>query len=112
MEFSFLQGGNVLSEGTALFVPVKHFHLAPADIALELSETENSFHIRLTADNFAKYVELQLSETDGIFSDNFFDLHANESKTVTLDKAFLKNSISLEQLQDQLKTTSLFQLYS
>jgi beta-mannosidase len=111
LEFSLLADGSVLSEGTVLFVPAKHFHFAAPDIALELTESDSSFHIRLTANNYAKYVELQLTETDGIFSDNFFDLHANEPKTVILDKTLLTKRLTLELLRSQLKISSLFQLY-
>jgi hypothetical protein len=94
-----------------LFVPVKHFQFSDPGIVSELRETETSFHICLTANNFAKYVELKLKDSDGIFSDNFFDLHANEPMTIHLEKALLSQSLTLEQLREQLQVSSLYQLY-
>ena len=47
-------------------------------------DDNGTLKITVSADNFAKFVRLDLSETDVVFSDNYFDLLPGESRTVTM----------------------------
>ncbi|MBC7936156.1 MAG: glycoside hydrolase family 2 protein [Rhizobacter sp.] len=66
--------------------------------------TRNSITIETDAD--AKYISIGLGDVDGYLSDNYFDLKANEEKTLTYngskDLRLLKNKISILSLADIL----------
>ena len=111
LAFSFTSGGETLSAGTVLFVKAKHFSFLAPKIGAEIAETDDAFRIRLTAGAFARFVELDLREADGIFDDNYFDLTPGEEKTVTLRKANLSRALTAAQLEEQLTVRSLYDTY-
>ncbi|GGG03594.1 beta-mannosidase [Paenibacillus abyssi] len=110
LEFMFVADGREVSGGTVLFTKAKHFDFLDPQIAVEVSETKDGFVIGLRAEAFAKYVGLQLAEADGRFDDNFFDLSGSASREVVLDKSSLSEALTLEQLKQQLRVTSLYDL--
>ncbi|WP_424767807.1 beta-mannosidase [Paenibacillus sp. sgz302251] len=110
LEYALYVEGKEISGGTVLFTKAKHFDFLNPEISIEVKESEESFSIVLHAQAYAKYVGLQLSEADGKFSDNYFDLSAGHAVEVRLDKASLSEPLTLEQLQKQLKVTSLYDL--
>ncbi len=71
----------VISEGTVLFCPPKHFRFVDP----ELSVSVNGDEITVSAKSYAKSIEIRNKEDDLILSDNFFDLNG-ESKTVKIIK--------------------------
>jgi len=56
----------------------------------------------------ARFVELELEGADGIFSDNYFDLPAGKSQTVTCP---LPDGWMLEQAKAALRVRSLYDSY-
>ena len=104
LEYSLIENGSILSTGTTLFVRPKTFQFLPAHIGMKVSETANHFEITLTADCFAKSVCLSLSKADCIFSDNWFDLHGNETVTISVEKS--QTGLSLNEFKAQLTVTS------
>ncbi|MNI40419.1 hypothetical protein D3C73_946420 [compost metagenome] len=110
LQFAFIVDGVEVSGSTVLFTKAKHFEFKNPQIRVELKETANQFELSLQAEAFAKYVGLELTEADGLFSDNYFDLSAGKAKTIQLDKSRLSEPLSLEQLQAQLQITSLYDL--
>jgi beta-mannosidase len=111
LDFFFrTEDGGTLSRGSLLFTPAKYFHLRDPYIALDIEETEASFVLMLKARSFARFVWLELSEADGIFSDNAFDLHAGEPLHIELAKASLSKPLSLRQVQEQIKVRSLYDM--
>lgn len=110
LEYSFAGSGRVLSKGTTIFVRPKAFTFENPHIKADFSETEKSFAITFTADCYAKSVCLELAEADCVFSDNWFDINGAEPVTVEINKADISEELTLEQLKEQLKIMSNFDL--
>ncbi|MGX1830946.1 beta-mannosidase [Paenibacillus taichungensis] len=110
LQFSFVVDGEVVSEGTVLFVKPKHFGFIDPAIETTMTEEEDRFVITVDSKAFARFVELDFSELDGIFSNNYFDLSAGGRKTISLKKDDLNKPASLEELQSQLIVRSVFDL--
>lgn len=72
MTYSFTVDGSVVSENTCLFTPPKHYHFK--DPKLSLSVEGN--RITVSAEAYAKNVELYDETGDVKFSDNYFDMDA------------------------------------
>jgi len=81
----------------------KDLQLKKAAITLS-SITRNSFTIRTDAD--AKYICISMGDVDGYLSDNYFDLKANEERTITYngskDLRSIRNKIKILSLADIL----------
>lgn len=74
ISFRFEAGGEVLSAGTALFTPPKHFKFE--DPHLTVVREGNTLHV--SAETYAKNVEILALDGDVRLSDNFFDMNAGE----------------------------------
>lgn len=81
----------------------KDLQLKKAAITLS-SITRNSFTIRTDAD--AKYICISMGDVDGYLSDNYFNLKANEERTITYngskDLRSIRNKIKILSLADIL----------
>jgi beta-mannosidase len=110
LQFSFVVDGEVVSEGTVLFVKPKHFGFVDPAMETTMKEEEDRFVITVDSKAFARFVELDFSELDGIFSNNYFDISAGDTKSIYLKKNDLTRSASLEELQSQLIVRSVFDL--
>ena len=86
--------------GTTLFVRPRDFLFMKPGVCAQVFELEDIFAVTLTAENFAKSVFLSLTETDCLFSDNWFDVHGDEEVTVTLPKL---PGLTAEEIRRQLK---------
>ncbi|MDR1639536.1 MAG: glycoside hydrolase family 2 protein [Clostridiales bacterium] len=104
---SYLECSLASECATAIFVPAKEFLFLDPCIAINASETNDSFTLEVSARCFAKSVGLDLSEADCVFSDNYFDLSA-DVKTITVSKSSLSSALSLERFKTQLTVSSLF----
>lgn len=103
--FDFLhRETGIRRSGTAAFVPYKHLNLPDPALAWEVEACGEHFEIRITATAFAKFVSLDLANADAVFSDNFFDLEAGETRRVTTENRCLSQA----QLQRQLIVRSLY----
>ncbi|MCR4719525.1 MAG: glycoside hydrolase family 2 protein [Firmicutes bacterium] len=109
LEYRFIVESNVISEGTQCFVKYKHFTFLNPNIKTKVFEEDGKLNITVSVDNFAKFVRLDLSETDCVFSDNYFDLTGGETKTVYIKRA--DKNVDIETLNKQLTVTSLFDTY-
>ncbi len=76
LSFSFVSDGNIVSDGTVLFTAPKHFEFKDPG----LSYTVNGDEITVTAQNYAKFIEVDSPDSDFILSDNYFDLNGGETK--------------------------------
>ncbi len=90
------------------FAPNKHLELAPAQISSSLSVQDGLLTIQLRGASLARFVELSLEGADVVFSDNYFDLPANQTVEIT---AALPKGWTLEQAQAALKISSLIDSY-
>ena len=75
-----MSGDKTVSDGTALFTAPKHFVFEDP----LLSYMINGDEITVTAQKYARYVEIDSPDSDFVLSDNYFDLNGGESKTVKL----------------------------
>ena len=74
LEYYIKEGSSVISFGTLLFVPEKHFRFKKPRIKAEVSGSDRRFSITLSADAFVKGLELDFDGVDAVFSDNYIDL--------------------------------------
>lgn len=96
------------------FVPYKHVKLLQPTLSTEITETPQAYQISLKTDVMAAYVELDLTDADGIFSDNYVMLTEKEPVVITLAREdIFRGSIdSAEQLRKQLTVKSLRDSYA
>jgi beta-mannosidase len=111
LEFSFVSEGKVISEGSTLFVRPKHFDFLNPEINFKVEEQENNFVITVSAEAYGKFVELDLKNSDCIFSDNYFDISKGADRIIYVNKDSLDRELSLEQFEKELKVRSVFDMY-
>ncbi|KAB8125598.1 glycoside hydrolase family 2 protein [Gracilibacillus oryzae] len=97
------------SNATVIFTKTKHFDFLNPNLVTQLKENDEQFMIEVTATSYTKYIEIQLAE-DVILSDNYFDLSANELKVVTIEKSLLPDTVTLKNLEDNLKVRSVYHI--
>lgn len=74
LEYYLKEGSSIVSHGTMLFVPEKHFKFEEANIKAEIVGSDRRFSLTLSSDKFAKDVEIDFIDTDAVLSDNYIDL--------------------------------------
>ena len=103
LEYRLLRDGEAVSAGTTLFVRPKAFEFPAPQLDIGTAETEDAFTVRLSADCFVKSVCLSLREADGVFSDNWFDIHGREPVTVSIRREGDVKGLDLAAFRAQLK---------
>lgn len=76
VSYAISQDGEIISEGTALFSYPKYFRYEDPKLSCRVEGDE----IVVSADAYAKNVEIQNENEDFILSDNYFDLNGNEKR--------------------------------
>jgi len=76
VSYQLFENDNIISEGTVLFCPPKHFHFEEPHLTVKQEGDE----IIIKGDAYAKSVEIRNSNDDLILSDNFFDLNGGEKR--------------------------------
>ena len=100
------QAGACLRRMVAPFVPDKHLELAAPGLDVSIEQAGEQLSIRLQADSLARFVELSLEGADVIFSDNYFDLPAGRTVSITCpmpegwDIAKAKQGLKIRSLKD------------
>ena len=102
IEYALMQDGKALSTGTTLFVRPKSFDFVTPIIDCRINKTGGLFVLQLTASCFAKSICLSLKDHDAVFSDNWFDIHGNQTVTVTLPCKGTLSGLNSESLRSQL----------
>jgi beta-mannosidase len=82
--YELWQGDERLSLGVVPFLPDKHLALAEPKLRYTIGETGGIITIDVTAQRLARFVWLEIEGADVVFSDNYFDLPAGRTTTVTL----------------------------
>ena len=77
---------------------------------IQVTEGQDDFLIKIKAENFTKYIDLELADDDCIFDDNFFDMDGNSGKILKTNKQTLSKKLNLEQFTKQLKIRSIYDL--
>jgi beta-mannosidase len=102
------KGKKLQTRQLATFAPNKHLELAAAQIETKVSIAGGQLTIHLTASCLARYVALELEGVDVVFSDNYFDLPAGQTVTVTCP---LPTGWTLEQARTAVRVRSLYDSY-
>ena len=102
IEYTLIEGGQIVSRGSSLFVMPKHFHFLEPGIQALVTQEADCFSIRLTAFAYAKSVCLELREADCVFSDNWFDIHGQEEVIVTVPFNQISEPLTLAEFRRQL----------
>jgi beta-mannosidase len=97
-------GEECISRQTALFAKEKDMTLPNPELRWDVTQDEEQLVIALTANAFARYVELGLEGADVVFSDNFFDIPACGMVQV---RCPLPEGWTVEQAQNALRVHSL-----
>ncbi len=80
LSYDLTVDGAPVSTGTVLFTAPKHFAFCDPSLRCE----RHGDFLTVSAQKFAKYIEIDSPDSDFILSDNYFDLNAGESKTVRI----------------------------
>jgi beta-mannosidase len=97
-----------LARQVASFAPIKHLELVEPQIETEVSTAEQQVTIRIKTQSLARFIEVELEGADVVFSDNYFDLPAGHSLSVTCP---LPEGWKLEQARAALRVRSLYDSY-
>ncbi len=106
--YELWQGGGRRSMGVVPFVPNKHLELPDPQLRVAVRQTEDGFAIDVMAERLARFVWLELEGADAVFSDNFFDLPAGRTVTVTMP---LLPGWTANRLRQSLRVRSLRDSY-
>lgn len=76
VSYELRQEGKVISEGTVIFSYPKYFRYEDPNLSYRIEGEE----IVVSADTYAKSVEIQNAAEDLVLSDNYFDINGNEKR--------------------------------
>ncbi len=76
MSYELRQEGKVISEGTVIFSYPKYFRYEDPNLSYRIEGEE----IVVSADAYAKSVEIQNAAEDLVLSDNYFDINGDEKR--------------------------------
>ncbi len=102
--YALYHEGERISQSVMPFAPNKHLKLVDPGLSSEVAETADGFAITLSAERLARFVWLTLEGTDVTFSDNYFDLPAGRTVTVTMPAL---DDWTVERLRGALRVRSL-----
>ncbi len=103
-----LVNGKVVSSHDYFLAPFKDLTFSKPTITPEVVRIRGGFRLKLTTDKFAKAVYLSVTEHDGVFSDNFFNLAPGREITVDYGS---RSPLSLEQFRHRLQIRSVFDAF-
>lgn len=103
------QGDKFISRQIASFTPVKHLSLDNPAITSHLLEESGRLIAELTSSSLALLVEVSLTGTDVIFSDNYFSLPAGRTVRVSCP---MPPGLTLSKSQELLRVRSVYDSYS
>jgi Beta-galactosidase/beta-glucuronidase len=102
-----------LKKGNEILVKNQIYFRSPKDLGLKhpkymkrITKTTSGFSIELTANTLTKNVYLTSSDTNGFYSDNYFDLIPRIPKTITV-----KTQLQQDEFERSLKIISLVDSY-
>ena len=109
----------VIDSGNRLLERPKKFHFLDPHLTSYVEEQERAdegkagenrvkkqFRITVKAQQFARRVAIEFTDTDVILSDNYFDLLPGESKTVWVEEIRSEKEINQKTLSEEIVLTS------
>jgi beta-mannosidase len=103
------QDGEILSRQTAFFAPTKHLALAEPEISAQLRVELGQVRIDLVSHSLARLLECALEGAEVVFSDNYFDLPAGRTVSIS---APLPAGWTPSQAQAALRVRSIYDSYA
>ena len=100
LAYELYDAKGIVSNGTELFVPVKHFKFEDPEINAEISGSGKKFLVKLTASSFVYAARVSFDGIDAAFSDNFVDIIPGTPTVVSFD---LSDVATLGELRQSLK---------
>ena len=104
-----VQDGQRIAMQTASFLPTKHLSLVDPVVKANLRAEKDLLLIELSSQSLARLVEVALDGADVVFSDNYFDLPAGRTITVSCPTPV---GWTLDQARTALKIRSVFDSYA
>ena len=101
---SLFKNDKFLMQKVFLFNKEKDLNLPKAKINFDCYAEDGKIYINLKSDKYARFVKINSSKSTLPFSDNYFDLLPNHSKTVTMN---LDESMTVEEQIKSLSVSSL-----
>jgi beta-mannosidase len=104
-------GDTLVATALSTFVPNKHLELAEPHLKTSVRAVNDGVTIDISAASLARHVELSFEGADSpalVFSDNYFDIPAGRTRTVTVP---LPEGWSAAQAQQALRVRSLRDSY-
>ena len=99
------EAGNFIMRQTLLFAPSKHFEWKKPNVVADIRDIEGGVEITLTAESYARYVEVDFEEVDVVLSDNYVDIVSAEPV-----KLVAKTEFAADELRKQLKLQSVYDI--
>jgi beta-mannosidase len=103
------QNEQLVSRQTAFFTPTKHLTLIDPEISAQSHVEGEQLHIELASKSLARLVECALEGVDAVFSDNYFDLPAGRTITISTP---LPAGWTLSQAQAAFKVRSVYDSFA
>ena len=97
--------GQILACSLAAFAPNKHLNLTDPRLIADVRRVKGELEITVSGHSLARFVELKIAGTDAVFSDNYFDLPAGCTVTIT---SKMPTGMTLAQVRKALTMRSLF----
>ena len=96
---------NLVTVRCQLFTREKYFNWENPNLRAEVKDIDGGVEIKVSADFFAKAVEIDFASADVILSDNYFDITSADGVTVTA-----KTDLSAKELTAQLRLKSVYDI--
>jgi beta-mannosidase len=103
---SLFVNGQMVSRNHFYFEKMKDSNLPEPKLTTDLSGANGEYTLKIGTDRFARGIYVSFTNSDAIFSDNYFDLPAGGSHMITI-----KSKASLHDLKSQLKLMTLVDTY-
>jgi beta-mannosidase len=102
-------GEERVSSALAGFCPIKHLDLQDPGLDVAVFKEGKLVRVVITSRTLARFVELKLADADVVFSDNYIDVPAGWSVSVT---CALPTGWSLARVRKALQVTSLYDSFA
>jgi beta-mannosidase len=77
------QAGKLLAQTITPFVANKHLELRDPELSVQTHVEGSTLSVKVSARTLARFVELSIAGIDAVFSDNYFDIPAGGTVTVS-----------------------------
>lgn len=108
LEYSLRDGVNTVSRGTLLFVKPKRFAFRDPHIKTQISGSGRTMTLTISADSFAKDVEISFAGHDTDLRDNLIDI--TSQTPVKINFTVLSGSPSVFDLEESISTKCLYNI--